>query len=109
MDEINGRVTNKDLHQALRKVHNRIDGLLSSMQVFVQGQSQTNNHLASLDGRLGQLREASNDALHEMGDRVETLERPWKLLGNGWVAFVAGSSIAVGATTLLLRLGAWPF
>ncbi len=109
MEEINGKVTNKDLHQALRDVHGRVDGLLSTMQSFVQGQSQTNSHLASLDGRLAELREASNDALHEMGDRVDTLERPWRLLGTGWVAFVAGSGIAVGLTTLLLRLGAWPF
>ena len=109
MDEINGKVTNKDLHDALRTVHGRIDEVFTALQSLVSGQGQANQHIAGLNERVGKLRESTNDALHVMDDRIKVLETPWKLLGRGWVAFVAGVGAATGVVTLLARLGAWPF
>lgn len=79
------------------------------MQGMVSGQVQTNQHLTSLDQRVGQLRESTNDALHVMDDRIRVLETPWKLLRQGWVVFGAGVGVAAGAAALMTRLDAWPF
>ncbi len=109
MDKIEGRVTNKELHEAVRTVHDRVDGLLDMMQTLVSGNSQTNQHMAGLEEKVGKLRDTTNDALHAMDARVKGLETPWKLIGNGWVMFTAGLGVAASAAALLTRMGAWPF
>ncbi len=109
MDEIEGRVTNKALHDAVRTVHDRVDAMVDVMQTLVAGNSQTNQHMTGLEEKVSQLRETTNEALHAMDARVKGLETPWRILSKGWVTFTAGIGVAATAAALLTRMGSWPF
>lgn len=109
----NGRATIRDVLDAVQGLHDRIDHTNTRIDGVVSAQSQTNRKLTSLETKfdkgLDALREATNDALHKMEDRIRVLEMPWKLLGNGWIKAGSAAGAASAITGLLAKFGWIPF
>lgn len=108
-----GRATLRDVLTAVEALNGRIDHQSSRIDEVVNQQAQTNRKLASLETKfdkgLSNLRDATNDALHKMEERIHILEMPWKLLGNGWVKAGGAAGAATAIMGFLAKFGWIPF
>lgn len=115
-----GRVTNQQVLDMQERVlssidalHSRDDHTNSRIDTVLQGQTQLTRKISGLEIALGQsvteLRSGMNDALHEMGVRVTTLERPWKFLLTGWRLAFACISASAAITGLAVAFEPWRF
>lgn len=98
----NGRATIRDVLAAVTGLGARIDG--TQQRIDGVADQMTELHTAMTD-----LRETTNERLHEMETDIITLRRPWLFLAHGWSKAIAVGGFAAAISGTIMRLELWRF
>lgn len=104
-----GRATIRDVMTAVQGINERIDESHVRIDKALDGQQHLSEQMTELHGSMHELRETTNDRLHEMETDIASVKRPWDILASGWtktIAFGSGASMLVG---LAVKLEVWRF
>lgn len=104
-----GRVTTRDLLEAVMGLGGRIDGTNTRIDAGVAAQRQLSEQMTELHDQMHDLRETTNERLHEMKADITTIRRPLTLLTNGWSKAVALSGGVGAISAAVARLELWRF
>lgn len=100
-----GIPTTRETFEAIQGVATRIDQ--TNQRLDGVAEKMTDLHSCMID-----LRETTNDALHAVEGRVNSLERPWALIAGGWrkaAAAAGAATIITGLIAKFVGLGWLPF
>lgn len=94
---------------AVQGINERIDESHKRIDKTHDGQQRLSEQMTELHGSMHDLRETTNDRLHNMEADIAAVKRPWALLASGWTkaaAFGTGASALVGVA---VKLEIWKF
>ncbi len=104
-----GRVTTRELYEAVTGIGERIDGLSTRVDGTNTRMDEQATALADLHNAMHDLRKTTNERLHLMEADILTIRRPLALLTHTWTK-VAALSAAIGTVAATLaQLEAWRF
>ncbi len=104
-----GRVTTRDLFDAVTNLGGRIDALHQRDDAAVERHQQLSNQMGDLHTGLHDLREVTNDRLHVMEADISLIKRPLTLVTSGWSKIVVLSGGIGTVLALVARLELWRF
>lgn len=101
-----GRATIRDVMTAVQGLHGRIDGNSKRIDATLAGQQGLSKQMTGLHDKMHDLRETTNDRLHDMEADIMVIRRPLALLAQGWtkVAAFSGASMAISAAVVRFEL-----
>ncbi len=104
-----GRVTTRDLLDAVTNLGKRIDSLHTRDDAAAARHQQLSDQMGDLHTGLHDLREVTNDRLHVMEADISLIKRPLLLVTSGWSKTVAFSGGFGAVLALVARLELWRF
>ncbi len=104
-----GRVTARDLLNAVMGLGSRIDSLGERDDAAVERHEQLSDQMTDLHTKMHDLRETTNERLHEMETDIMTIKRPLTLLTNGWTKAIALSGGVGTISAAVAQLELWRF
>lgn len=105
----NGRATVRDVLTAVLSLNERIDGTNDRIDETLAGQQKMSQKMIELHDSMHDLRQVTNERLHEMETDIHILKRPWLFLANGWSKAVAVGGFAAMLSGTAVRLELWRF
>lgn len=104
-----GRATLRDVMEAVMGLNSRIDGTNERIDDSVVAQHHLNKRMGQLHDAMSDLRETTNDRLHEIEADVIMLKRPWVFLAYGWTKSIALAGMAAGVSSMVMKFELWRF
>jgi hypothetical protein len=104
-----GRATTRDVLSAVLGLNERIDDTNERVDRTLEGQVRLSEQMTGLHNSMHDLREATNDRLHEMKADIITLKRPWLILASGWSKALAVGGFAAALTGTIVKLELWRY
>ena len=104
-----GRATIRDVMTAVLSLHTRIDGNSERIDASLAGQHGLSKQMTSLHNKMHDLRETTNDRLHDMEADIMFIRRPLALLAEGWTKVAAFSGASMAITGVVVRFELWRF
>ncbi len=102
-----GRATIRDVMTAVQGLHGRIDGNSERIDASLAGQQALSKQMTGLHDKMHQLRETTNDRLHDMEADILFIRRPLALLAEGWGKVAAFSGASMAITGIVVRFELW--
>lgn len=102
-----GRATIRDVMTAVQGLHARIDGNSERIDASLAGQQGLSKQMTGLHDKMHELRETTNDRLHEMEADILFIRRPMALLTQGWTKVAAFSGASMAITGVIMRFELW--
>ena len=102
-----GRATIRDVMTAVLSLHTRIDGNSERIDAALAGQQGLSKQMTSLHDKMHDLRETTNDRLHDMESDIRVIHRPLSLLAEGWTKVAAFSGASMAITGIIFRFELW--
>ncbi len=102
-----GRATIRDVMTAVQGLHARIDGNSERIDASLAGQQGLSKQMTGLHDKMHDLRETTNDRLHEMESDILFIRRPLALLTQGWTKIAAFSGASMAITGIIMRFELW--
>ena len=104
-----GRVTTREVYDAVTGVGERIDGLSTRVDGTNTRMDKQATAMTELHGAMHDLRKTTNERLHEMESDITTIKRPLTLLTNGWTKVGALSATLGTLGAVIAQLEWWRF
>ncbi len=92
---------------AVQGLHARIDGNSERIDAALTGQQGLSKQMSGLHDKMADLRETTNDRLHDMEADIMIIRRPLALLAEGWGKVAAFSGTAAAITGVVIRFELW--
>ncbi len=102
-----GRATIRDVMTAVLGLHARIDGNSERIDATLAGQHGLSKQMSDLHTSMHDLRETTNDRLHDMEADIMVIRRPLALLAQGWTKVAAFSGASMAITGIVVRFELW--
>ena len=104
-----GRATIRDVMTAVQGLHARIDGNSKRIDATLTGQQGLSKQMTGLHDKMHDLRETTNERLHDMESDIRVIHRPLVLLAQGWTKVAAFSGASMAITGVVVRFELWRF
>ncbi len=102
-----GRATLRDVMTAVQGLHTRIDGNSERIDASLAGQQGLSKQMTSLHDKMHELRETTNDRLHDMEADIMVIRQPLALLAQGWTKVATFSGATMAITGVVFRFELW--
>lgn len=104
-----GIPTTQEIFGALQTVTARIDDTHQRIDATLAGQQGLSQQMTGLHNKMHDLRETTNDRLHDMEADIMVIRRPLTLLAQGWTKVAAFSGASMAITGVFVRFELWRF